>query len=129
MRHLSQQMLTEEIRRPHLKRHRRRLQRALQDLTLGPETRKRFMAELAGLGKPKVYDASEPPLPGALNPGPMPQPAIELDLETSTIESLSAIPHTRLYLYALQEGLEVNPGDTKVQTIKTILDAIQGGDR
>ena len=96
---------------------------------LSPGTRRRLLGELARLGQPKIYRAEATPPPGALDPGPMPRPDIELDLETATVESLSATPHTRLYLYARQQGLEVNPADTKVQTIGKILDAIQGGDR
>ena len=129
MRHLSQQMIAEEVRRPHLRKYRRHLHETLRDPGLGAEARKRVLAALENAGRPKTYDSIEPPPSGALDPGPMPQPAIEIDLQAATHDSLSATPHTRLYLYAVQRGLKVSPGDTKVQTISAILDTIQGGDR
>jgi hypothetical protein len=78
------------------------------------------------LGKPKVYTNSGPPQPGAIDPGPMPAVEIEIDLDSATHDSLSTILHSRLYLYARQEGLEVSPGDTKAQIVTTILGSSQG---
>lgn len=126
MKHLSQQMIEMELRAPHLQRYRRELQVALRKPGLTTGERELFQSQLVRVGAPKVYDSSEPSQPGALDPGPMPPVVLELDLEAASFDSLSTIPHSRLYLYARQEGLEVDPGDTKAQVVKTILGSIQG---
>ena len=126
MKHLSQQMIGMELRAPHLQRYRRELQTALRKPGLTAPERERYQQYLALVGQPKVYSSSESPQPGALDPGPMPVVALELDLENATVDSLSILPHSRLYLYARQEGLEINPGDTKAQIVKTILGSSQG---
>lgn len=126
MKHLSQQMIGMDLRGPQIQRARRRLQREMQRPALSAEQRERLNHYLENLGKPKVYSFDEPPKPGALDPGPMPQPAVEIDVGTATYDSISSLPHTRLYMYARQHGLQVNPGDTKAQIVKAILADIQG---
>lgn len=125
MKHLSQQMLAVEVRRPHLRSHRRRLQRALATPGISPERRRAIERDLNNLGKPKVYDPDDPPEPGALNGGPRPPVQIQLD-SNSTRETLLSIPHTKLYLYALQHDFDVHPGDTKAKVVDTILRHLQG---
>lgn len=124
MKHLSQQMISMEMRRPHIRRLRRRLQRTLSQPGLNPEQRRMYERQLNGLGEPKVYDADDPPPPGARHPGG--RPPVKLDVEEATHESLAAVPHTTLYLYALQHDLEVVPGDTKAQVVNKILSNAQG---
>ena len=80
--------------------------------------------ELNGMGQPKVYDPDDPPTPGSLQGGA--RAPIELDLEGATHDTLGVVPHTTLYLYSLQHDLEVMPGDTKAQIVKTILSHTQG---
>jgi len=128
MKHLSQQMIDSEIRKPHLQRYQKDLRAVLRRPGLTAEERGCFSRRLALSGKPKVYDPSETPRPGALNPGPMPPAGLEFDLESASADSLSTISHTRLYLYAQQEGLKVDPSDTKAQIIKTILESNEGGE-
>lgn len=123
MKHLSQQMISMGLRRPHLKRRRRRLHNTLASPSLSSDQRRVLERELEGLGGPKVYDADDPPRPGSLQGGQAP---LSLDLEGATHETLVAVPHTTLYLYALQHDLEVLPGDTKAQVVNTILDNIKG---
>lgn len=125
MKHVSQQMISMELRRPYLKRRRRQLQRQMRHPGLDPEARRRIEREIHNLGDPKVYSADDPPPPGAMFPGPM--PAAEIDIPPdSSIEQLSAIPHTRLYLYALKRDLDVHPGNTKIQVAKAVLDHLRG---
>lgn len=81
---------------------------------------------LASLGQPKQYDLDTEPQPGAIHPGLMPVVDIELELENMTFENLSRLPHSRLYLYACQEDLDVAPGNTKAVIVKTILASFQG---
>jgi len=88
--------------------------------------RDRLRVFLTGLGKPKDYKWDEEPQPGAIDPGPMPAVTIEVDLDGATFETLAALPHSRLYLYANQEELDIKPGDTKAVIVKAILTAIQG---
>lgn len=125
MKHLSQQMLAVEMRRPYLRSHRKRLHRALATPGISPERRRVLERELNNLGKPKVYDPDDPPLPGALNGGPRPSVQLQLDSNSSR-DVLLALPHSQLYLYALQHDLEVHPGDTKAQVVSTILRQLQG---
>ena len=87
------------------------------------------MAEaLETVGEPKVYSLDEAPAPGSRDPGPMPQVDIQIDLDEATHDSLSAIPHSQLYLYVRQQGLEVKPGDTKATIVSMILAEPQGED-
>jgi len=117
-----------ELRRPHLQRYRRRLQREIVRPGLSNEERRRLQQTLQRTGAPKIYSLNEPPPPGALDPGPMPAVEIEIDLDGADHDSLSALPHSRLYLFARQQGLDVNPGDTKVTIVSTILAHAQGED-
>ena len=80
--------------------------------------------KLANAGNPKTYVADAPAPPGAIDPGPMPQPPIEI--QEFTRESLAAETHTRLFLYAQQIGLEVQPKHTKAQVIERLLSRNQG---
>ena len=129
MKHLAQSMMSVELRAPYLKRRERRLKEALRRPGIRAEERKFLLQALDQLGKPKEYLEDEKPLPGAIDPGPMPPVEIALDLDEMTFENLSTIPHAKLYLYAQQEGLEIKPGDTKAVIVKTILTATQGEKR
>jgi hypothetical protein len=120
MKHFSQQMISLEKRRPFIKQQRRSLQKSLRNPGLNGETRRVLERQIHNLGGPKVYSADDPPSPGSIDPGPMPQDPIELTLD-STYDSLSGTPHTRLYLFALQQDLDVHPGHTKAQLVQTIL--------
>jgi len=127
MKHLSQQMIGMDLRSPHIQRWRRKVQREMRRPGLSGDERDRLRRFLQTLGQPKVYSFNEPPQPGSLDPGPMPQADVEIDVDGATYDSIAALPHTRLYMYARQHGLETNPGDTKAQIVKTILATIQGG--
>jgi hypothetical protein len=117
-------MVSMEIRRPYLRKYRRYLHRKLASPNLSSDQRKVLERELNGLGQPKVYDADDPPSVGSIRGG---APVVKLDVGSDlTRESLSKQPHSKLYLYALQQDLEVHPGDTKAQVIETILRHIQG---
>lgn len=124
MKHLSQQMISMELRRPHLRRWRRTLQRRMSSPGLTSDSRRVLEREIRSVGEPKIYDADDPPPVGALHPGE--RPPVRLDLDGATHETLAGVPHTSLYLYALQNDLEVVPGDTKAQVIKKILSHAQG---
>lgn len=126
MKHFSQQMIGMGLRTPHIQRHRRALGELLRRPGLTASEREHYQHALGFLGKPKIYSNLESPPPGAIDPGPMPPMELELDLEEATFDSLSTIPHSRLYFYARQEGLEVSPGDTKAQIVTTILSYSQG---
>lgn len=128
MRHLSQQMIGMDLRSPHLQRQRRRLRRELQRVDLGGKERRRLEQMFHRVGEPRVYSLDEPPPPGALDPGPMPNIRVEVDVEGATHDTLDAYPHARLYLYARDRGLEVRPGDTKATIVQAILAASQGED-
>jgi len=125
VKHLTQQMISTDLRKPFIQKRRRKLQQLLRQPGLSATERDRFRAQLDGLGKPKVYKWDEPQ-PGAIDPGPMPVVAIELDLDDATFETLSKQPHSRLFLFAQQQGLEIKPGETKAKVINTILAAHQG---
>ena len=127
MKHFSQQMIGIELRSPYLQQWRRKLQRELRRPGLSSDERDRLGRSLKTSGKPKVYSFDEPPQPGSLDPGPMPQEDVEIDAEGATYNSLSTLPHTRLYMYARQHGLAVNPGATKAEIVRMILADIQGG--
>lgn len=120
-------MLTMELRRSSLERYRQQLRDQLRSPGLSIEERSRLQRALATAGRPKIYDASEPPVPGSIDPGPMPAKPIEIDLATANHDSLSRYTHTRLYLYATQHGLDVNSGDTKAQIAAAILAHAQRG--
>jgi hypothetical protein len=128
VKHLSQQMIGMDLRGAHIQRFRRRLKREIIRPGLSSDERGRLERTLEGVGQPKVYSLDEPPPPGALDPGPMPPVEIALALEDAPYDSVSALPHSRLYLYARQQGLEVNPGDTKATIVSTVLADLQGGD-
>jgi hypothetical protein len=121
-------MIGMDLRGPHIQRFRRRLKRELVRPGLTNEERGRVERTLENAGAPKIYSLDEPPPPGAVDPGPMPPVEIELDLDGATHTTLSALPHSRLYLYARQQGLDVNPGDTKATIVETILADPQGED-
>lgn len=129
MKHLAQNMISIELRAPYLKRQQKKLKEALRRPGISAEERKFLLQLLDGLGKPKEYLEDAVPPPGAIDPGPMPPVEIELELDEMNFENLSTIPHTKLYLYAQQEGLEVKPGDTKAVIVKKILTATQGEKR
>jgi len=122
-------MISEELRRPYVQQYRRKLREHARQPGLTPDERKRVARMLAGLDKPKQYRPDEPPQPGAIDPGPMPPAGIDLGSGFLTFESLSKHVHSRLYLYAVQEGLNVTPGDTKAKIIQTILNQEQGKNR
>lgn len=105
---------------------RRKIQERLRLPGLPATERDMLRGVLERLGKPKEYKWDEVPQPGAIDPGPMPVVDIELDLDDATFETLSSLPHSRLFLFAQQEGLEVKPGDTKARIVKLILDSHQG---
>lgn len=121
MKHLSQQMLSDALRKPYLDRMRSTLRERLRRPGISTEERAYLQTELAKVGAPKVYSAEEPSPPGAIDPGPMPVVPIQIDLANATHDSLSALPHTRLYLYAVQQGLEVHASDTKALIILKLL--------
>lgn len=54
------------LRRLHDKKYKAQLREALGNLGLSPEQRGRIKAELDQVGKPRVYDASSPSMPGAI---------------------------------------------------------------
>ena len=91
---------------------------------LSADVRRVLERELHNIGEPKVYDADDPPPVGSLHPGK--RAPIQLDLDGATHESLAGVAHTSLYLYALQNDLDVVPGDTKAQVIKKILSHVKG---
>jgi hypothetical protein len=126
MKHLSQQMIASDVRRPHLRRYRKSLLRRLSSGNLSDDVRRVLERDLQNLGKPKTYDPNDPPPPGALRGGRSPLVDLGVDAEDATFESLSKFPHTRLYLYALQKDLEVRSGDTKAQVVDTILRHLTG---
>ena len=127
MRHISQQMISMEVRKPALHRYKRKLRDALQNPGLSATERAQVKERYDIAGTTKVYDAEAPPSPGAIDPGPMPQPPIELD--SSSLESLSAETHTRLFLFARQLGLEAQPNNTKAQVVEMLLGRNQGETR
>lgn len=112
-----------------MQQYRRKLREHARQPGLTPDERQRVTRMLGELDKPKQYRPDDPPQPGALDPGPMPPAGIDLGSDSSTFESLSKHTHSRLYLYAIQEGLNVNPGDTKAKIVQTILDQEQGENR
>lgn len=127
MKHLSQQMLSMDLRRTSLEGYRRRLREQLRHPGLSADERVRLQRLVAASGNPKIYDASESPAPGAIDPGPMPAKPIEIDLATATHDSLSRFSHTRLYTYATQHGLDVSSGKTKAEIVETILASAERG--
>lgn len=127
MKHVSQQMISVEVRRPYLRKHRRRLQKALSSPGLSADQRRVLERDLRNVGDPKVYDADDPPRSGALRGGDA--GPVQLDLEGASHETLAAVPHTTLYLYALQQDLKVSPGNTKAQVVSTILAHVKGEQR
>lgn len=126
MKHISQQMISMDLRGPVLRRYRAQIKDRLRRPGLTKDEHAQLHRQLKLVGEPKVYSDSEPPPPGAIDPGPMPPVEIELDLDNASYDSLSPHAHSRLYLYARQEGLDVKAGDTKAQVINLILRSIQG---
>lgn len=124
MRHIAQSMISMEVRQPYLKRYKRKLRESLQNPGLSGSERAHVQEKFDNAGKPRVYDAKASPSPGAIDPGPMPQPPIQIpDLSR---DALALETHTRLFLFARQLGLEVQPNNTKAQVIEVILGRNQG---
>ena len=124
MKHLSQQMLSMELRRPFLDRHRQYLREVLRRPGLSAGERLRLSQELTTAGSPKDYDTE--PQPGAVDPGPMPVTPIAIDLAEATHDSLATLSHARLFLFATQQNIDVRHGNTKAQVIEAILGSVQG---
>jgi hypothetical protein len=124
MKHLSQQRISMEMRRPFVRKWRRTLQRRLASPGLSADARRVLERDIHNLGEPKIYNADDPPPVGARRGGE--GAPVKIDLNAATAESLTSIPHTKLYLYALQHDLEVAPGDTKAQVVQTILGHAKG---
>lgn len=124
MKHLSQQMLSTELRQPHLRKRRRELRQSLSSPSLTEERRRVVRRDLENIGKPKIYDDTDPAPVGAL-PNPDSGPVV-LDLEDVSHDTLVQIAHTTLFTYALQQGLPVLPGNTKAQIVTTILANTKG---
>lgn len=123
MHHLSQQDIEPKVRRPHQIRWKRELALALQSPGL-PEPQRRLLQErLANVGKPKTYRATDPPPPGALDPGPIkkaPLPdTFDFDLDR---ESLSQVPLSKLRKYVELHQIGLDPASTKAQVIHAIID-------
>jgi hypothetical protein len=120
MKHISQQMLTMDVRRPHLDSYRKSLRASLSRSDLSVEEMNRLRRELRDLGRPKVYAAQEPPAWG-IDSGPMPE--APLDLDHVTADDLLAFPHQRLRRVADRHAVVLEPGDTKALIIQKILAA------
>ena len=127
MHHFSQQMISIEVRRPHINRFKKRLVRAIQTPGLDSDTRQRLRDQLTKLGEPKVYTVDGSAPPGAIDPGPMPGDPPYIDFDNATASSLMAHLHTHLVRHALNMELDVNSSDTKAQVINVILEHVQGG--
>lgn len=126
MKHLAQHMLSESLRRPYLDKAKVAIREQLRHPGLYETERSRLLQRLASLGHPKVYEANPSPVPGAIDPGPLPPKNIFIDVANATYSTLSALPHTRLYLYATQQRLNVHSTDTKDQVILALLEHAQG---
>lgn len=124
MKHLSQQMLQMELRRPHLRRMRARVTEMLRRPGISPEEATTLRARLEVSGSPKHY-GSESISAAAIDPGPMPSPPVELKPDL-TFSLLANLPHARLYSYATQQGLDVRPNYTKAQIATTVWAHFQG---
>jgi hypothetical protein len=127
MHHISQQMISIEVRRPHINRFKRRLVRAIQTPGLDGETRQRLQTQITKLGEPKVYTKEGQAPAGAIDPGPMPGDPPFIDFDKATASSLTEHLHTHLVQHAINMELDVNTSDTKAQVINLILEHIQGG--
>lgn len=126
MKHLSQQMLLKELRRPHERRMRSRLLEHLRRPSLPPEEAALLRRRIANTGFPKTYEP-EPVLADAVDPGLMPIGPIELDLTQLSYTSLSNLSHSLLFSYAIQRGLDVKPSATKAQIVSAVWTLAQGG--
>lgn len=120
MRHLSQQDLDPKLRRPHLAKWKRELAVILQNPGLPAPQRSLIQERLARLGQPKVYRASDPAPPGALDPGPIRKTAPIPAPTISPRDDLSQLPKSRLVAYAKANRINLLPHSTKAQVIEAI---------
>lgn len=126
MHHLSQQMLSIEVRRPHQASYKRKLQRLLQTPGLTAELRAMYQSDLDMIGEPKVYLRGAPAPPGAIASGPMPEDLIAIDFDSATEETLGKELQTILVRHAIQLGLDVQTTASKAQVIALLLAHAQG---
>jgi len=64
---LSRHGIDPDIRGPYERQYKAQLRQALSNPGLTAEQRGRIKAELDQVGKPRVYDADSPPVPGAID--------------------------------------------------------------
>lgn len=78
---------------------------------------------MARAGEPKIYRASDPAPPGAIESGPMPKQSLpkRVELEEFSYEALAQKPKVMLLAYAASNDIELEPASTKAQVIQAIL--------
>jgi len=123
VRHIGQQGIDPKLRRPCLQRWRQELRIALQNPALPPEQRKLLEERLARAGQPKIYRASDPAPPGAIDPGPLPRssPPVQVEIGDLSYEALAQKHKVVLLAYAAANDIELEPASTKAQVIQAIL--------
>lgn len=120
MHHLRQSDIAVELRQPHIRAERRRIQEALRYGGHSEQHRRYLEYQLSILGKPRVYsDDTIPRPPGAIELG---EPPVEVELEGATYESLSTFRFTDLHRKAQDLGVEVPTPTTKAKIITILLD-------
>jgi len=126
MHHVSQQMLSIEVRSPHQARFKRRIQRLLQTPGLSAEARVNYKKILDAVGEPKVYDRNGEAPPGAIDPGPMSVGPPAIDFASATEDSLGKVLHTDLVRHAILLDVDVPKTASKAQLIRLLLAQAKG---
>lgn len=116
---LTQRDLSSALRAQAEKTYRDQLRAALQNPALTAEQRRDLRARLTQVGQPKVYDASLPPLPGAIELPP-PPPIVETPaLPDLDIRVVQGMKKGELQQLAVQRGLDST--GTRADLIKRLV--------
>lgn len=119
MRHIRQSDIAMELRRPHIREVRHKLQEALRYGGHDDAQRKYLQHQLNQLGKTRVYSTENPVLPGSINLGGSSRPTVEVQGET--FEALSQYKFSELVRRAEELGIKLPEPTTKAQVVKILL--------
>lgn len=119
MHHIKQSDIAIELRQPHIRAERRRIQEALRYGGHSDQHRAFLQYQLSLLGKPRVYSGTAPHPPGAID---LPvNSADKVSLDGATYFSLSKHTLSDLIRKAESLGIELPEPTTKPQVVKILL--------
>jgi len=118
MHHVKQSDIAVELRRPHIREARHKLQEALRYAT-EPAQRRFLQHQLDNLGKPRTYSSDDPLPPNAIDNAR--KPITPVKVTGDSFESLSRYRFSELARHAEDLGIPVPEPTTKAQIVKLIL--------